>query len=59
MILKVFTDGACINNGKYNAKGGFGVYFPKYPEKKWKNPKNPKFIKYPKTPNKSQKSRNI
>lgn len=24
----VFTDGACSNNGKINAKGGIGVYFP-------------------------------
>lgn len=24
----VFTDGACTNNGKKNAKGGIGVYFP-------------------------------
>ena len=27
MILKVYTDGACSNNGKENAKAGFGVYF--------------------------------
>ena len=27
MILKVYTDGACSNNGKLNAKAGFGVYF--------------------------------
>lgn len=26
--LIIFTDGACINNGKKNAKGGIGVYFP-------------------------------
>ena len=26
-ILKVFTDGACNNNGRENAKAGFGVYF--------------------------------
>lgn len=24
----VFTDGSCVNNGKKNAKGGIGVYFP-------------------------------
>ena len=24
----VFTDGSCTNNGKKNAKGGIGVYFP-------------------------------
>ena len=29
MILKVYTDGACSNNGKLNAKAGFGVYFGK------------------------------
>ena len=29
MILKVYTDGACSNNGKINAKAGFGVYFGK------------------------------
>jgi ribonuclease HI len=27
MILKVYTDGACSNNGKVNAKAGLGVYF--------------------------------
>ena len=27
MILKVFTDGACSNNGKVNAKAGIGIYF--------------------------------
>jgi len=26
--LIIFTDGACINNGKNNAKGGIGIYFP-------------------------------
>ena len=26
-ILNVFTDGACSNNGKENAKAGIGVYF--------------------------------
>jgi len=26
-IMKVFTDGACINNGKKNAKAGIGIYF--------------------------------
>lgn len=26
--LIAFTDGACINNGKRNAKAGIGVYFP-------------------------------
>ena len=25
--IKVFTDGACSNNGKPNAKAGLGVYF--------------------------------
>lgn len=25
--LYIFTDGACRNNGKKNAKGGYGVYF--------------------------------
>ena len=29
MILKVYTDGACSNNGKKNAKAGYGVYFGK------------------------------
>ena len=24
----VFTDGACINNGQKNARGGIGVFFP-------------------------------
>ena len=28
-IIKIFTDGACINNGKKNAKAGIGVYFGK------------------------------
>ena len=27
----VYTDGACKNNGKPNAKGGYGVYFQKGP----------------------------
>ena len=27
--IYVFTDGSCINNGKKNAKGGFGVFFGK------------------------------
>ena len=26
-IIKVFTDGACIHNGKPNAKAGIGIYF--------------------------------
>ena len=26
-IINVYTDGACINNGKPNAKAGIGVYF--------------------------------
>ena len=28
-IINVFTDGACSNNGKHNAKAGLGVYFGK------------------------------
>jgi len=28
MSITVFTDGACSNNGKLNALGGYGVYFP-------------------------------
>ena len=28
-MLEVFTDGACSNNGKPNAKAGIGVYFSK------------------------------
>src|SRR5437868_6847937 len=28
MSIDVFTDGACINNGKSNASAGYGVYFP-------------------------------
>lgn len=27
--IKVFTDGACIHNGKKNAKAGIGIYFGK------------------------------
>jgi ribonuclease HI len=26
--LIIFTDGACINNGKQNAKAGYGIHFP-------------------------------
>ena len=26
-VINVFTDGACSNNGKYNARAGLGVYF--------------------------------
>jgi len=26
-IINVYTDGACSNNGKSNAKAGYGVYF--------------------------------
>ena len=25
--IRVFTDGSCSNNGRKNAKAGFGVYF--------------------------------
>ena len=25
--IRVFTDGSCSNNGRTNAKAGFGVYF--------------------------------
>ena len=28
-IFKVYTDGACINNGKSNAKCSIGIHFPK------------------------------
>ena len=27
-IIKVFTDGSCVRNGKRDAKGGIGIYFP-------------------------------
>ena len=27
-IIRVFTDGSCIGNGKENAKAGIGIYFP-------------------------------
>lgn len=27
-IIKVFTDGSCLRNGKKNAKAGIGIYFP-------------------------------
>ena len=27
MSIIVYTDGACINNGKKNAKAGYGVFF--------------------------------
>jgi ribonuclease HI len=26
--ITVYTDGACSNNGKANARGGIGIYFP-------------------------------
>ena len=26
-VMKVYTDGSCINNGKKGSKGGIGVYF--------------------------------
>lgn len=26
--IKIFTDGSCKNNGKPNATGGYGIYFP-------------------------------
>ena len=26
-VIKVYTDGSCINNGKKGSKGGIGVYF--------------------------------
>ena len=25
--ITIFTDGACVNNGKRNAKGGVGIYY--------------------------------
>jgi len=28
MNIIVFTDGACSNNGKHNAKAGYGIYYP-------------------------------
>ena len=28
--INVYTDGSTINNGKENASGGFGVYFPDF-----------------------------
>jgi ribonuclease HI len=30
--MRVFTDGACINNGRANAKAGFAVWFPEHPD---------------------------
>ena len=32
MNIYIYTDGSAINNGKKNAIGGYGVYFPKYPD---------------------------
>lgn len=29
--MRVFTDGACSNNGRPNAKAGYAVWFPDYP----------------------------
>ena len=26
-MINVYTDGACINNGKSNALSGYGIYF--------------------------------
>jgi ribonuclease HI len=26
--IDIYVDGACSNNGKVNAKGGYGIYFP-------------------------------
>ena len=31
-IICVFTDGACVNNGRANARAGVGVYFQNFPE---------------------------
>ena len=28
--IQVFTDGACSNNGKPNAKAGIGIYVPNF-----------------------------
>ena len=25
--MKIYTDGACTNNGRKNAKAGYGIYF--------------------------------
>jgi len=30
--MRVFTDGACIHNGRANAKAGFAVWFPEHPD---------------------------
>lgn len=29
-IINIYTDGSTINNGKANASGGYGVYFPDF-----------------------------
>lgn len=31
IIINIYTDGSTINNGKPNASGGYGVYFPDFP----------------------------
>lgn len=30
--MRVFTDGACTNNGRAHAKAGYAVWFPEHPE---------------------------
>jgi len=30
--MRVFTDGACIHNGRANSKAGFAVWFPDHPD---------------------------
>ena len=27
MLINIFTDGSCKNNGKKNSVGGIGIYF--------------------------------
>ena len=31
--IVIYTDGACINNGKPNAKAGWGIYISEYSDK--------------------------
>lgn len=37
-MLKIYTDGSCVNNGKKSAKAGFGVIYPDKLVESWGEP---------------------
>ena len=37
MVLHIFTDGSCINNGKADARGGIGIYMVELDYRYWQS----------------------